>query len=143
MRKVYKHKALAPDVYLGRVDEDGKVYKSLEGPRKPDSYIGRVEMNTGKVYDASSGAEKYVGRVELENGKVFISKVGPEEYLGRVNDKGRMFHHKRLARDQYLGKIKDMLSYAYGGAAFLLLVYPVFIEELEKEAPAPEVGAKS
>jgi hypothetical protein len=141
MKKVFKHKALAPDEYLGRVDEDGKVYKNIAGPNKPDSYIGRVELNTGKVYDATATAEHYIGRVEVETGKVFLARVGPEEYLGKVNDKGQFFHHKRLARDEYLGKINEMMSYAYGGAAFLLLVYPVFEAELaqaEAEKSADE-----
>jgi hypothetical protein len=53
-----------------------------------------------------------------------------------------MYHHKRMAFDQYLGKIKDMMSFAYGGAAFLLLVLPVFEAELVKEetAPSPKTG---
>lgn len=135
MKKVYKHKALSPDMYLGRIEEDGKVYRNLEGPRKPDNYIGRVDLQSGKVYFSETGPEILVGHVELDNGKVFLSRLGETEYIGRVHDNGRIYHHKRLAFDQYLGKIKDMMSYAYGGAAFLLLVLPAFEAELAKEEP--------
>jgi hypothetical protein len=131
MKKVYKHKPLALDEYLGRVDEDGKVYKNVAGPRKLDSYIGRVDLTTGKVYDAGTTPERYLGRVDPE-GKVFLSALGAEEYLGKVHANGKMFHHKRLARDEYLGKVKDMGAVVFGGAAFLLLAMPVFQAELEK-----------
>ncbi len=136
MKKVYKHKSLAPDVYLGRVEDDGKVYRNTGGPRKPDNYVGRVDLQNGRVYSAESGPETLVGHVELDSGKVHLTRLSHTEYIGHVNEKGRIYHHKRMAFDQYLGKIKDMLSYAYGGAAFLLLVLPVFEAELEKEEPA-------
>ncbi len=133
MKKVYKHKALLPDQYLGRVDEDGKVYQTISGPNRPDKYIGRVDLSTGKVFDAQVSPEKYLGRVEADSGKVFLAAIGPDEYLGRVHEDGRIYHHKRLAPDEYLGKVADMNSALYGGAAFLLLVLPVFIQEAEPE----------
>jgi len=136
MKKVYKHKTLSPDVYLGRVEDDGKVYRNLGGPRKPDHYVGRVDLQTGKVYSAEAGPETLAGHVELDSGKVYLTRLSHTDYIGHVNDKGKIYHHKRMAFDQYLGKIKDMLSYAYGGAAFLLLVLPVFEAELAKEEPA-------
>jgi hypothetical protein len=136
MKKVYRHKTLAPDVYLGRVEDDGKVYRNTGGPRKPDHYIGRVDLQTGKVYSAETGPEVLAGQVELDSGKVNLTRLNHTEYVGRVTDKGRFYHHKRMAFDQYLGKIKDMLSFAYGGAAFLLLALPVFEAELAKEEPA-------
>jgi hypothetical protein len=138
MKKVYKHKVLAPDTYLGRVEDDGKVYRNIGGPRKPDHYVGRVDLQTGKVFSAESGPEVLIGHVELDSGKVYLTRLNHTEYIGRVNEKGRIYHHKRMAFDQYLGKIKDMLSYAYGGAAFLLLVMPVFEAELEKEETDPK-----
>jgi hypothetical protein len=137
MKKVYKHKTLARDVYLGRVEDDGKVYRNIGGPRKPDHYVGRVDLQTGKVYSAETGPETLAGSVELDSGKVYLTRLNQTDYIGHLNDKGRMYHHKRMAFDQYLGKIKDMMSYAYGGAAFLLLVMPVFEAELTKEETAP------
>lgn len=136
MKKVYKHKSLAPDVYLGRVEDDGKIYRNVDGPRKPDHYIGRVDMQTGKVYSAETAPETLVGHVELDSGKVYLTRLNQTDYIGRVNEKGRIYHHKRMAFDQYLGKIKDMMSYAYGGAAFLLLILPVFEAELNQEGTA-------
>jgi hypothetical protein len=140
MKKVYKHKLLAFDTYLGRVDEDGKVYRSTE-PRKPEHYIGRVELNSGKVFDTAAGPEKYIGRVELASGKVFVARINnEEEYAGRVTDKGRFYHHKRLARDNYMGKIKDMMSFAFGGAAFLLLAFPAFEADQAAKVAAKKAG---
>ena len=133
MKKVYKHKTLAPDMYLGRVEDDGKVYRNLGGPRKPDHYVGRVDLQTGSVYSAETGPETIAGHVELDSGKVYLTRLNHTDYIGHVNEKGRIYHHKRMAFDQYLGKIKDMLSYAYGGAAFLLLVLPVFEADLAKD----------
>lgn len=132
MKEVYLQKALALDVYLGRVDEDGKVYRSVSGPRKPDSFVGRVDLATGKVYDAGSTPERYVGRVDAE-GKVYLAALGAEEYLGKVHEDGKLYHHKRMARDEYLGKVKDMDAPAFGGAAFLLLVMPAVQAEMEKD----------
>jgi hypothetical protein len=143
MKKVYKHKTLAPDVYLGRIEDDGKVYRNVGGPRKPDHYIGRVDLQTGKVYSAEAGPETLVGHVELDSGKVYLTRLNHTEYIGRVNEKGRIYHHKRMAFDQYLGKIKEMMSYAYGGAAFLMLVMPVFEAELTQDEPAPASKTES
>ncbi len=138
MKKVYEHKTLARDVYLGRLEDDGKVYRNVGGPRKPDHYIGRVDLETGKVYSSEAGPETLVGHVELDSGKVFLTRLDHTEYIGRVNEKGRIYHHRRMAFDQYLGKIKDMMSYAYGGGAFLLLVMPVFEADLAKEESTPD-----
>jgi hypothetical protein len=143
LKKVYKHKTLAPDVYLGRVEDDGKVYRNLGGPRKPDNYVGRVDLQTGKVFSAESGPETLAGHVELDSGKVYLSRLNHTEYVGHVNEKGRMYHHKRMGFDQYLAKVKDMLSFAYGGAAFLLLVLPVFEAELVKEESASTISPKA
>ena len=131
MKKVYQHRPLAIDPYLGRVDEDGKVYKVTE-PRKPESYVGRVDLTTGKVYDAGATPERYLGHVEA-NGKVYLAALGADEYLGSVHESGKLYHHKRLARDDYLGHVNDMGNVLFGGAAFLLLILPVWQAELEKE----------
>ncbi len=121
---VYQQKPLAPDTLLGRVDADGKVYATRLGP---DSYAGRVDIDSGKIYAAHLGPDKLLGHVDLGSGKVFRHKpLALDEYLGRVDEDGKCFHHKPLAKDDYMGKITEMGSYAYGGAAFLLLVWPEF-----------------
>lgn len=130
MKKVYQHKSLALDPYLGRVDEDGKVYKVTE-PRKPESYVGRIDLSTGKVYDVASTPERYLGRVEAD-GKVYLAVLGPDEYIGNVNEDGKLYHHKRLARDDYLGHVNDMGNVLFGGAAFLLLILPIWQAENDK-----------
>jgi hypothetical protein len=131
---VYRQKPLAPDELLGRIDLDGKVYETRLGP---DKYVGRVNIDTGKIYVAIPGPDKYLGRVDLGSGKVFLHKVlALDTYLGRVDDDGRFLRHKVLARDDYIGRMTEMASYAHGGAAFLLLVWP----EIEKEAESKGKG---
>jgi hypothetical protein len=134
--KVFRHKPLAADELLGRVEPDGRLYESRLGP---DRFIGRVEIDNGKIYESRVGPDKYVGRVELDTGKVYRAKVGPDEYLGRVDGDGDFHRHKALARDEYIGKLTEMASYAHGGAAFLLLALPAWekAEAAEAEAKAP------
>lgn len=133
--KVFRHKPLAADELLGRVEPDGRLYESRFGP---DKYIGRVEIDNGKVYESRLGPDKYMGRVELDSGKVFRAKVGPDEYLGRVSGEGEFHRHRSLAGDQYIGKLTEMASYAHGGAAFLLLALPAWDEAQAGAAEAKE-----
>ena len=128
---VYLQKPSAPDLLVGRVDEEGKVYAvdpQMLG-KAPDRYLGRVNLENGKVYDTSKVPEKYLGRVDLNNGKVYLAKLGPDEYLGQVEESGRMYYHLPLKRDPFLGKVEKMTSLAHGGAAYLLLVLPRMEEE--------------
>jgi hypothetical protein len=132
MNKVYRHKALASDQYLGRVGEDGNVFESRLGP---DKMAGRVDLSTGKVYESRFGPDKFVGRVDPKNGKVYLPRLGPDEYLGKIDPDGRCFFHKRLARDEYIGKVTDMVSFAHAGGGFLLLLLPLMeriAEEVEE-----------
>lgn len=133
--KVYRHKAMALDELLGRVDPDGRVYAT---EHRVDRYIGRVELDTGKIFATRVGPDVYLGRVELDTGKVYRSKLGPDEYLGRVNDDGEFRLHKPLAPDTYIGQLTAMPTYAHGGAAFLLLALPAW----EKAQPPKPDQAK-
>lgn len=128
--KIYLHRSLAPDILLGHVDENGKVYETRFGP---DKYVGRVEAESGKIFAAQLGPDDYIGRVDLENGKVYRAVFGPDEYLGRVEDDGRMYYHLSMARDAYVGILKGMSDIAHGGAAYLLLVLPEVEAELTDE----------
>ncbi len=125
---VYLQKPLAPDERLGRIDPSGKVYESRFGP---DKYVGWVDVDTGKIYEARLGPDHYLGRIDLGSGKVFLHKpLALDEYLGRVDPDGNFFHHRPLAKDDYIGKLTEMATYAHGGAAFLLLVWPAFEKEV-------------
>jgi hypothetical protein len=137
--KVYKHKKLARDQYLGRVEADGKVY---EGRYGKDKYVGRVDLENGNIYESRLGPDQLLGRVELDSGKVYFGRMGPDQYLGRVHQNGRLYLHKRLARDEYLGRIKDMPSFAHGGAAFLLLVLPAHEQEAQEIASKAQAEQK-
>jgi hypothetical protein len=137
--KVYRHKPLAMDELLGRVEPDGRVYESRLGP---DKFIGRVETDNGKIYESRIGPDKYVGRVELETGKVYRAKVGPDEYLGRVNGDGDFHRHRALGPDAYIGKLTEMVSFAHGGAAFVLLALPAWDEAQAAEAADAETPSE-
>ena len=131
---VYQQKPLAPDELLGRVDPDGKVYETRLGP---DTYVGRVDIDSGKIYETRLGPDHYLGHVDLGSGKVFLHKpLALDDYLGRVDEDGKFLHQRVLAKDEYLGKITEMASYAHGGAAFLLLVWP----DVAKEAAAKKAA---
>jgi hypothetical protein len=138
MNKVYRHKPFAPDEYLGRVDEDGKVYETRPGL---DHYVGRVDLSDGKIYETRLGPDKYIGRVEIASGKVFLARMGPDEYIGKVHKNGHCYGQIPMARDTYLGKVKEMLSFSYAGAAFVLLLYPKV--EAIKEAEQKEQEEKT
>jgi hypothetical protein len=129
MSKVFRHISMASDEYLGRVEPDGNVYESRFGP---DRYVGRVELDTGRIYESRLGPDRYVGRADLENGKVYHARMGPDEYLGKVHKNGRCYLHKPITKDLYMGRILDMLSFAHGGGAFMLLILPI-IEEVQEE----------
>lgn len=131
MSNVYKQKPLSPDELLGRIEPSGRVYETRFGP---DKYVGRVEADTGKIFEARLGPDQYLGRVELDSGKVLRHKpMAPDEYLGRVDGDGKFYRHKPLAPDEYLGRITEMASYAHGGAAFLLLVWPTLAENSQTD----------
>jgi hypothetical protein len=132
LNRVYRHRPLAIDEHLGRVDPEGQVYESRLGP---DKFVGQVNLNTGQIYENRVGPDKYIGRVDPETGRVYRSKVGPDEYLGRVTKSGKFLMHRRMARDLYFGKVVDMISLVHGGAAFLLLAFPI-LEEISQEEKA-------
>ena len=70
----------------------------------------------------------------METGKVFTARFGPDDYVGRVQADGDLYLHKPIAPDDYIGRVADMTSYAYGGAALLLLVLPEMQKPDEAEA---------
>jgi hypothetical protein len=129
LNKVYRHKSLRSDEYLGHIELDGQVYEEHFGP---DRYIGRVDLEDGRIFESRLGPDKYIGRVDLTNGKVYQTRIGPDEYLGKVRKNGHCNMHRSFGRDIYLGKIREMGSYAHGGAGFLLLLYPA-MEEVQDQ----------
>lgn len=128
MNKVYRHRQFANDEFLGRVDQDGRVYESRLGP---DKYVGRVDLEDGKIYEARVGPDKYIGRVDAETGKIYLPRFGPDEYLGRVEKDGKLYAHRTLAPDTYLGRVEKMTSLVHGGGAYLLLIVPAYDQEAE------------
>jgi hypothetical protein len=130
MNKVYRHKPLAIDEHIGRVDEDGRVFQRRLGP---GGLVGYVDLENGKVYEKRGRRKKHMGRVDLASGEVFLTKLGPDEYIGKVRQDGKCYYHKSLAKDDYIGKITEMTSLAHGGAGYLLLILPK-IEYVEEKA---------
>lgn len=139
MNKAYRHITLARDEYLGCVDEHGVVFEERFGP---DRRIGRVDPGDGKIYEARLGPDRYIGRVELHTGKVYLAKAGPDEFIGKVYKDGRCFFHRPMARDHYMGRVREMVSFAHGGAAYILLIFPAFEEKREEQEAAsnPELN---
>ena len=89
-----------------------------------------MRLDSGKVYAQRPGNDEYVGRVDLDDGKVWRDvTAGPDEYLGRVHEDGRMDYHLAGRPDDYIGRIASGASLAQAGAAFLLLVRPAFVEQ--------------
>jgi hypothetical protein len=123
--KVYLQRpGVLHDKLLGRVEENGRVYRTYLGP---DDEIGHVHLDSGKVYAQRLGNDEYVGRVDLVSGKVWRDvTAGPDQYLGRVHEDGRMDYHVAGRADEYMGRIAGDASLAQAGAAFLLLVWPAF-----------------
>ena len=131
--KAYLQRAgILHDKLLGRVEENGRVYRTYLGP---DDEIGHVHLETGKVYAQRLGNDEYIGRVDLDNGKIWRDvTAAPDEYLGRVHEDGRMDYHLAGRADEYIGRIAGEVSLAQAGAAFLLLVLPAYAEEQKEES---------
>ena len=121
---------LSPDIFLGHVDENGKVFEARTGP---DRYVGRVALDSGKIYSARLGPEQHIAWVDLQTGKIYQPHQGPDEYLGRVRKNGQCYFHRSKGRDKYMGKIREMTSVAQGGAGFYFLLMPIFIDGQEKD----------
>ena len=133
MNKVYRHKPLAADEYLGHVAFDGKVYETRFGP---DKFVGHVELDSGKIY--GPGINNYLGQVMLDSGKVYRHKpLAADEYLGQMADDGKLYRHK-IGPDEYIGQIEGTNAYALGGAAFMLLVWPIVEGELKEQQEMKE-----
>jgi hypothetical protein len=113
---------------VGHVDEKGRVYRKRIGP---DDEVGHVDQDSGKVYAQRLGKDRYIGRVDLDSGKVWRHvAAGPDEYMGRVHRSGRFDYHLPGRADQNIGRIEGTDSLAHAAAAFLLLVWPAFAENL-------------
>ena len=95
--------------------------------------LGRVELDSGKVYSHRPGLDEYLGQVHLDSGKIYSHRVGPDRYVAEIKLNGRIYRHRPAALDDYLGRVDRLHSLAEGGAAFFLLLLPV-IEEEEIEA---------
>ncbi len=141
MSKVYRHGFLGADEYLGKVDPDGKVY---DGHFDPERFVGQANLETGQVYDSRLGNVHEIGRVDLATGKIFHISQKDSDYLGKVEESGKCYWHKKLAPDVYMGKVEELISFAHGGAAFLLLIFPLIeesrTEKESKENPADDLG---
>jgi len=138
--KVYLHVPGAPDRLLGRVDEDGTIYRSQAGP---DDEIGHVDLGTGHVYEQHFGPDKKVGHGDLSSGKVYLTRLGPDEHVGQVKADGTMRHHAARAVDDYVARVDQFLSYAHSAGAMLLLVLPALEPpsgDADQTTVEPETG---
>jgi hypothetical protein len=138
MNKVFRHKPMATDEYLGHVEFDGKVYEARFGP---DKYVGHVELDTGKIY--GTGINNYLGNVQLDTGKVHRHKaLAIDDYLGHADGDGKLYRHK-FGPDEYIGKIEGATSYALSGAAFLLLLWPLVEADIQEAEDAKNASKQA
>lgn len=129
MSNVYLALPGAPDRLLGRVEDDGRIYRSRAGL---DDLVGHVNLVTGAVYEQRFGPDKKVGHVDLSSGRVYTTHFGPDTHVGQVDADGRMRLHQALAADDYVARVDEFRSYAHAAGALLLLVMPA----LEVEPPS-------
>jgi hypothetical protein len=76
------------------------------------------------VYRRRVGPDDYVGKVGLDSGRIYSERFGPDRYVARVKSNGRIYLHQALSLDDYVGRVRGMHSLAEGGAAFFLLLLP-------------------
>lgn len=116
MAKIYEHRAMRSDKYIGKVNKDGKVYREKFGP---DEYVGRVDYESGKVYAHRVGRDDYLGSVN-EEGKIYGHKFGPDNYEASVDKDNKIYAHKAMARDDYVGHVDEMMHMVEAAAAWFL-----------------------
>ena len=116
MAKIYQHRAMRGDKYIGKINKEGKVYREKFGP---DEYIGRVDYESGKVYAHRRGKDDYLGSVN-EEGKIFGHKFGPDDYVASIDKDHKIYAHKAMARDDYLGRVDEMMHMVEAAAAWFL-----------------------
>ncbi len=117
--KIYRDKALAPDKYVGRIDDRGKVLQVELGE---DDYLGWIDYDKGNIYD---NLDNVIGRVE-KDGEVIRLLEEEEEEVGFVTDDGELYWYSKDADEEYFGKLKDMQDFSEGAAALLF-----FLEQKE------------
>jgi hypothetical protein len=138
MNKVFRHKSMAADEYLGHVEFDGKVYEARFGP---DKFVGHVELDTGKIY--GTGINNYLGTVQLDSGKVNKHKpMAIDDHIGHADGDGKLYRQK-FGPDEYIGKIEGATSYALSGAALLLLVWPLVEADMQEAEDAKDAKTQS
>ena len=120
MAKIYEHVELAPDLLIGRVDEEGRIYFEEEGESE---YIGRIDYEQGEVYDEE---DVYMGWVE-DNGQIFGSYEEGDERLGYVADDGKLYLYDEDDKEVHVGQVTEMKHKADGAAAVLF-----FFDEYEE-----------
>ncbi len=116
MAKIYRHRTMRSDDYVGSIDKEGKVYREKFGP---DEYVGRVDYESGKVYAHRTGLDDYLGSVNDE-GKIYGHQFGPDKYAATVNDEHKIYAQKTLARDDYVGRVEEMTHMVEAAAAWFL-----------------------
>jgi hypothetical protein len=122
MSKIYRHRNNAPDSYVGKIDPDnGRVYSEHFGP---DTYIGRVDYGNGEVHAHRSGPDKYVGRVDGD-GHIYAHQFGPDDYAASVTAEGKIYRHVRMGRDEYVGFVENMHHPVEAAAAWFFFFVPL------------------
>jgi hypothetical protein len=110
--KIYRDKALAPDMCIGRIDDRGKILKVELGE---DDYLGWIDYQEGDIYD---NHDVLIGWVE-KDGEVIRLVEDVEEEVGFVTDESELYCYSKDGEEEYFGKLKDMQDFSEGAAALL------------------------
>ena len=125
MAKIYESVELAPDLLIAHIDE-GLLYYDEEGEEQP---IGRIDYETGKVYDED---DMYMGWVEA-NGEIYGSYEEGDLLLGYVDDDGKLYLYDDDDEGVHVGQVTEMKHKADGAAAVLFFFDEY--EEIYEEEP--------
>jgi hypothetical protein len=122
--KIYRDVPLLPDVLIGRINEEGKVFDVESGE---EEYIGYIDYKEGEVYDPD---EDLMGWIE-NDGTIIGQYEDEKEEIGYVTDDGEVYGYDDEGQELYLGKVTPMQD-ATEGAAAMLLFYDIFDEQEEE-----------
>ncbi len=113
--KIYRDKALAPDKYVGRIDDRGKVFKVETGE---DEYLGWIDYEEGDIYDTG---DAIIGWVE-KDGEVIRLIRDEEEEIGFVTEDGDVYWYSKKEEEEYFGNVKVMQDFSEGAVALLFFL---------------------
>jgi len=113
--KIYRDKALAPDKYVGRIDDRGKIFRVEFGE---DDYLGWIDYEEGEIFNTE---DAIIGWVE-EDGEIISFIDDEENEIGFVTEEGELYWYSEDAEEEYFGTIRGMEDISEGAAGLLFFL---------------------